>query len=79
MNSPVAPESTRDKTDFTSAVSVVSISTLSQRDVGLSSVEAMMSLDSNCHSHFGRGFGGFKGNWGLCTSSIVSTVVSFVV
>jgi len=55
-NSPVAPLSTNELTDFTSPVSVVSSSTFSLREVKPSSAEAMTSLDGSCRSHFGHLF-----------------------
>jgi len=56
MNSPVAPLSTKELTDFTSPVSVVSSSTFSFREVEPSSTKAMTSLDGRSHSHFERLF-----------------------
>ena len=54
--SPVAPLSTKELTDFTSPVSVVSSSTFSLREVEPSSADAMTSLDGSHRSHFGRLF-----------------------
>jgi len=56
MNSPVAPLSMKELTDFTSPVSVVSSSTFSLREVEPSSADAMTSLDGSCRSHFGHLF-----------------------
>jgi len=56
MNSPVAPLSMKELTDFTSPVSVVSSSTFSLREAEPSSAEAMTSLDGSCCSHFGHLF-----------------------
>jgi len=81
MNSPVALLSTKELTDFTSPVSVVSSSTFNFREVELSSTEAMTSLDGSCCSHFGRLFQiisvgmtiGFS-DMGFCMSIDGSTV-----
>ena len=54
MNSPVAPQSTRAKTDFFSAVSVVSISTFNFNNVGFSSVAVMTNFWGKDLSHFGQ-------------------------
>ena len=45
--------STKELTDFTSSVSVVSSSTFRMREVELSSTDAMTSLDGSRRSHFG--------------------------
>jgi hypothetical protein len=54
MKLPVAPESTREFTYLTSAVSVVSMLTLSFRDLGLSSIKAMTSLAGRLRSQRGQ-------------------------
>src|SRR5882762_7149186 len=54
MKLPVAPESTREFKDLTSAVSVVSMLTLSFKDFGSSSVDAMTSLAGRLRSQRGR-------------------------
>ena len=80
MKFPVAPESTREFTDLTSAVSVVSMLTFSFRDLGSSSVEAMTSLDGSLRSQCGRnwrvspGFGtSLTCSTGLSISGVLST------
>jgi len=47
---------TKELTDFTSPVSVVSSSTFNFREVEPSSADTMTSLDGSCCSHFGRLF-----------------------
>jgi len=81
MNSPVAPLSTKELTDFTSPVSVVSSSTFSLREVEPSSAEAMTSLDGSRHSHFRHLFRTISVgvtirflDMGFCTSMDGSTV-----
>ena len=70
MKFPVAPESTREFMDLTSAVSVVSMLTFSFRDLSSSSVEAMMSLSSSLRSQRGRNC---RIGSGFCTSVTCST------
>src|ERR1700761_5631805 len=58
MNSPVAPLSTREATDFLSAVSIVSISTFNLSEADFSSAAAMVYFSGSPFSHFGfRTFG----------------------
>src|ERR1700735_2838394 len=64
MSSPVAPLSNSERTDFLSAVSVVSISTFNLSEVGPVSIVAMTSLSGNFLSHLGRR--------GLCADQSVS-------
>src|SRR6267378_2879616 len=80
MDSPVAPQSTRDLTVFTSPVSVVSTLTSSFWEVGLSSDVAIISLGGRRLSHRGRNLlvsAGWKGIWGLefCTALDVSELL----
>src|ERR1700761_4951032 len=53
MNSPVAPLSTREATDFLSAVSIVSISTFNLSEADFSSAAAMVYFSGSPFSHFG--------------------------
>ena len=77
----MALESIREESDFTSAVSVVSILTLSSRELGPSSAEGIMNLVGRHLSHFGwkewTGSSG-AGNGSamkLCITSMNSTVL----
>ena len=54
MKFPVAPESTRELTDLTSAVSVVSMLTFSFKDLGSFSAEATTSFSRRARSQRGR-------------------------
>ena len=78
MNSPVAQESMREASDFTSAMSVVLILTLSLRELGPSSTEAIMNLVGRHLSHFwwkGLGRVDDGSTTELCTTSMGSTVL----
>lgn len=80
MKFPFAPESTKEFIDLTSTVSVVSMLTLSFRDLGLSSVEAMISFGrrqcsqqgQNCQTFSGYGMS-LMGSMDLSISVILST------
>src|SRR6202789_4620370 len=84
MNFPVAPESKRALVDLTSPVSVVSMLTLSFKDllVSWSSREAITSLDGRRLSHLGRntrsgfGFSKFCTTWIFSTGSSISMISS---
>ena len=79
MKFPVAPESTREFTDLTSAVSVVSMLTLSFRDLGSFSVEAMTSLAGRLRSQRGQNYRAGSGvgtSLGVSTDSSISGILS---
>ena len=75
----VVPESTRELIDLTSAVSVVSILTLSFKDRGSSSVEAMTSFCGSLRSQRGRNVrtgSGFGTSLAFSTGSSISGILS---
>lgn len=82
MTSPVDPLSNRERTDFLSAVSVVSISTFSLSEVGPVSEVAMTNFFGSRLSHLGRRMRGLAGvsgveveigaSSGVCTTFSVS-------
>ena len=82
INFPVAPQSTKALVDLTSAVSVVSGSTFSLRELVLPSVAPMMNLDGSHLSHLGQdlgqsrnvGVGDRDGSGSCMTLSVVSIV-----